>query len=188
MPVLKVVLDANVLYPSFLRDVLLTAAEADFYQPKWTEDILEEVRRNLKEIKTIKTPQHIERLLLTMNQSFPDALIMKSKYEKLIPTMLNDPKDRHVLAAAVASKSTTIVTDNLKDFPPTSTAPYNIEIRSSDVFLLEQFDSNPALMLKILQDRISQLKNPPFSLSQFLNNLARTAPKTTQAIQDYTTR
>lgn len=42
-----VVLDANVLYPPLLRDVLLSVAAAGMYRVIWTSEILEEVERNL---------------------------------------------------------------------------------------------------------------------------------------------
>ena len=43
----KVVLDANVLYPFSLRDTLLRAAAAALFQVYWSDEILEETRRNL---------------------------------------------------------------------------------------------------------------------------------------------
>jgi hypothetical protein len=42
-----VVVDANVLYPLTLRDTVLRAAAAGFYQLRWSADILEEMERNL---------------------------------------------------------------------------------------------------------------------------------------------
>jgi predicted nucleic acid-binding protein len=50
--------------------------------------------------------------------------------------MTNDPKDRHVLAAAVACGADTIVTTNAKDFPPTATAVHGITAKSPDEFLV----------------------------------------------------
>jgi hypothetical protein len=50
--------------------------------------------------------------------------------------MTNDPKDRHVLAAAIACGADTIVTTNTKDFPPTATAAHGITARSPDEFLV----------------------------------------------------
>ena len=42
-----VVLDANVLFPFTLRDTLLRAAAADFYQLRWSSEILDEMISNL---------------------------------------------------------------------------------------------------------------------------------------------
>lgn len=43
-----VVYDANVLYPSMLRDVLIRLASLGNFQARWTDLILDEVFRNLK--------------------------------------------------------------------------------------------------------------------------------------------
>ncbi|GAB3020400.1 hypothetical protein GCM10011376_23510 [Nocardioides flavus (ex Wang et al. 2016)] len=42
-----VLYDANVLYPSTLRDLLIRIAQAGLVQAKWTDQILDEVFRNL---------------------------------------------------------------------------------------------------------------------------------------------
>lgn len=42
-----VVYDANVLYPSTLRDLLIRIAQAGLVQAKWTDQILDEVFENL---------------------------------------------------------------------------------------------------------------------------------------------
>lgn len=41
------VLDANVLYPQFLRDVPLRLAAAELFVPRWTDRIHQEWTRNL---------------------------------------------------------------------------------------------------------------------------------------------
>ena len=52
-----------------------------------------------------------------MNRVFPDATVRE--YEVLISTLeLPDADDRHVVAAAIHSQASLIVTANLKDFPP----------------------------------------------------------------------
>lgn len=42
-----VILDACVLYPFSLRDILLRLAELDLYRPKWTDEINQEWVSNL---------------------------------------------------------------------------------------------------------------------------------------------
>ena len=79
-----VVVDANVLFPLTLRDTLLRAAAADFYQLRWTKEILDEMERNLVSTGTI--PAHKSaRLRRTMEEFFPEAMV--TGYEPLIAAM-----------------------------------------------------------------------------------------------------
>lgn len=109
----KVLLDANVLYPPYLRDLLLHLAEKEFYEVRWTDQILQEVSHNIK----ARQPEHlhhkVDSMIAQLNEAFEDARICK--YEDLIEAMKNHPKDRHVLAAAVADNVDMIVTSNTKD-------------------------------------------------------------------------
>ena len=41
------VLDANVLYPQWLRDMMLTLAAMGYYEPRWSSQIIDEMRRNV---------------------------------------------------------------------------------------------------------------------------------------------
>ena len=56
-----VLLDANVLFPFSLRDTLLRAASAGFYQVRWSSQILDEMARNLVSTGTIHDGQSQER-------------------------------------------------------------------------------------------------------------------------------
>ena len=47
MAAFRVVLDACVMLPQTLNDLLLTLADAELYAPIWTPDLLAEVERNL---------------------------------------------------------------------------------------------------------------------------------------------
>src|SRR5580658_4492712 len=92
------VLDTCVLAPMPVMDTLLRLAEEPaFYTPKWSKEILEELRRTL--LKFGRTPAQIERRVETMVKAYPDAMV--GGFEELIPAMKNQEKDRHVLAAAV---------------------------------------------------------------------------------------
>lgn len=109
------VLDACVLLPASVRDTLLRLAETPrLYIPKWSDGVLTELRRNL-ELRWNLPPKKIAHLTSQLSRHFPEACVEPD--EKLILRMMNDPKDRHVLAAAVKGKAEVIVTFNLKDFP-----------------------------------------------------------------------
>jgi predicted nucleic acid-binding protein len=59
-----------------------------------------------------------------MREFFPDSMV--ASYQPLVAQMTNHPKDRHVLAAAVASRADYLVTFNLKDFISRRGASYQI--------------------------------------------------------------
>lgn len=133
------VYDACVLYPFEIRDVLMIAALTRCFTPFWTEGILDELARNL--IKDGRaTNENMTVLKTGMNTVFPYSNIPLSDFESLIPVMTNDPKDRHVLAAAVARKVDVIVTVNLRDFNVEALEPYGIEAQHPDVFVRHVLD------------------------------------------------
>lgn len=91
MDQLVAVLDANVLFPASLRDLLLRLASADVYRLQWTETILEEVRRNLLGKGGLSESQ-VRHLMDEMHHAFANSFVRD--YEPLIEAMTNDPKDR----------------------------------------------------------------------------------------------
>ncbi|MFI6285528.1 PIN domain-containing protein [Streptomyces sp. NPDC051018] len=110
------VYDANVLYPSTLRDVLIRVAPAGIVQAKWTDQILDETFRNLKKNRPDLDPGKLDRTRERMSGAVRDVLV--KGYEPLIEVVdLPDPDDRHVLATAIRAKAQVIVTSNLRHFP-----------------------------------------------------------------------
>jgi hypothetical protein len=100
-----VLLDTCVLLKSYLCDTLLSIAEVGTFRPLWSDHVLEEeLRRNL--VKAGAKPEAVEHRLGQMATYFPDARV--TGYEQLIGSMTNHPKDRHVLAAAVAGRVDTL--------------------------------------------------------------------------------
>ncbi len=85
----RVVLDACVLLPYQLCDLFLRLAESDMYEPPWSDDILNEVERNLV-AKFAKTPAQASRRVGQMRENFPVSAV--DGYRDLIPTMTNHPK------------------------------------------------------------------------------------------------
>lgn len=138
------VLDACVLYPNVLRDTLLRIAQAGSYQPLWSTRILDEVHRNLMKSGGL-TQDRADYVIDQMAKAFhPEALVQG--WEDLEAAMTNDPKDRHVLAAAVRGHADVIVTSNFKDFPESSLDGYDIGVQEPDVFLCYELEQSPELV------------------------------------------
>lgn len=169
-----VLLDACVLYPAALRDTLLRAAERDLYTPLWSDDVLEEVRRNLVgEGKGKITPAQWEHLREQMTLAFPSAAV--TGYRNLIEAMTNDHGDRHVVAAAVRGHADVIVTANLRHFRAEALAPYGIEPKSPDDFLLDLSSINAKAMAIILRQQLARVQcgSPDATMDRLLQTLTQ---------------
>jgi predicted nucleic acid-binding protein len=130
------ILDANVLYPTLLRDTLLSLAVARLYHARWTTTIHDEWTRNLV-LARPDVAAKLPAVVAKMNDSVPDCLV--THYEPLITSLeLPDPDDRHVLAAAIVGHADAIVTFNTKDFPDAVLQPYGIEVQHPDEFVVNQ--------------------------------------------------
>jgi predicted nucleic acid-binding protein len=162
------VLDTCVLYPAHLRDTLLRLAERGLYRALWSTDIVEELRRNLTELVDSTA---VDRLLDQMTAAFPDAEV--TGYRSLIDGLTCDPKDRHVLAAAVRADAGAIVTFNTTDFPNQSIDPFELEVIHPDTFLLDQLDLAPVAVIDELARQASANRRAPTTLPQLLDALAR---------------
>lgn len=166
-----VVLDANVFFPFTLRDTLLRAAAADLYQLRWSALILDEMTRNLVSTGTM-AEDRASRLRAIMEREFPEAEV--TGYQHLIDAMPNDPKDRHVVAAAVKAGAQVITTANLKDF---AALPDGVEAQSPDEFLCNLFDLDPAGFEELLREQAADLVKPPMTFDELLERLARVVPE-----------
>lgn len=163
----RVVLDTCVLFPNYLRDTLLRLAEAELYEPLWSADILEELRRNLAEKVAPATAKNV---VETMERAFPYSAV--TGYAGLVPVMTNDAKDRHVLAAAVCGQAHAVVTLNTKDFPPSAADPYEVEVLHPDDFLLDMFDLAPVDVKTVLREQVLAYRREPRDLHGLLDRLA----------------
>jgi len=77
---------------------------------------------------------------------------MVGDYAHLVDQMTNDPKDRHVLAAAIRAGADLIVTFNLKDFPEDSLYSWNIEAVHPQDYLLTLYSMVPQIVVQKLND------------------------------------
>jgi hypothetical protein len=96
--------------------------------------------------------------------------------------MENEPKDRHVLAAAVRGGATFIITHNLRDFPATALAKHQIVATTPDDFLLARFAEAPIGLLDVVIMQGARLRRPR-SIEETLAQLQRYAPRFVQAVR-----
>lgn len=161
--------DTNVLYGALLNDFLLELADRGLFRPLWSANILEELRRNL--VRAGEDQRLVDKRISTMTTYFPDAMV--DGYESLIPTMGCDAKDRHVLAAAVRGGAEVLVTFNLKDFPLSSTDPFDVEVVHPDDVLLDQLDLHHAPTLRALVELVAGYDSPKMTIDDYLLALTR---------------
>ena len=131
---MKLCLDACVLYPTVMRELLLGAAGAGFFTPLWSARILEEWRRAALKRGPGEGVQ-AEGEIAMARAAWPRAEV------KVQPGLearlwLPDPADVHVLAAAVAGSADGIVTMNAKDFPRNVLAEEGVMRADPDGLLL----------------------------------------------------
>lgn len=169
-------LDANVLVPSCLRDTLLRIAEAGLYRPLWSRDILAETERNILRIGPDLDPGRVRNTLVDMDEAFEGASV--SGYEGIVASMTNNPKDRHVLAAAVVGRADVIVTNDLPGFPEQACRPYDIEVQKPDVFLTNQYDLAPGGVARVIQEQSDDTGrrhgHPQIPVQDILRSLSKT--------------
>ncbi|WP_438956113.1 RSP_2648 family PIN domain-containing protein [Cognatiyoonia sp.] len=131
---MRVLIDACVLYPTVLREVVLGCANMGVFEPKWSDRILEEwVRATHKLGPEAETIARGEVALLSAQ--FPSAMV--PAHEGLEQRFwLPDPNDVHVLASAVAGSCDAIMTLNAKDFPRNILAEEGVSRVDPDGFLI----------------------------------------------------
>lgn len=174
------VLDACVLYPASLRDLLLTLAALDAFDPVWSEEILDEVTRNVTADYPDVDPVHFaSHTIGAMNRAFPDATIDVS--DDLVAKLDNEPKDRHVAAAALQSNAGVIVTNNLADFVSARLAAAGIEVITPGTLVERLLDESPEIVVLAVQHMAGRWVNPPRSFDEIID-LLRAHPSLETAI------
>lgn len=171
MPVAVAFLDASVLYPAPLRDLLLELAVSDFYCAKWSDAVHDEWIGALLRNRPDITSTRLERTRRLMNAHVRDAVV--SGFEDLVPTIrLPDPDDRHVVAAAIRGEADIVLTANLKDFPAAALSPHGLAAEHPDSFLTRLCHESPGVSSKHLNASGTVCEIPRFRTRATLRRCA----------------
>jgi len=160
------VLDANVLYPFQLRNLLLHLAAADLYEPLWSNAIIDEARRNLRK-KDVLTEDQWTHLLGKLKTAFPEA--WGYGFEKSIDSYhLPDANDRHVLALAVHYEAEAIITWNTRDFPKETLRRFRIDPMDPPSFVDILWEAHPDSVSEASERHRQSLYRSALSPAQYL--------------------
>jgi predicted nucleic acid-binding protein len=172
--------DACVLIPANVRDTLLRLAAARFFDIRWSAQILGEVRQALAGKPWFLVPSQIDSLLEQIRKAFGDADVFD--YEEQLGLATNHPKDQHVLAAAIAGEAHSIVTFNVRHFPPESCSSFGITVHTPDDLFCQCLKEDPDLVNQLLIEQVVALRNPEISQADVLSGLYRQVPKFVEAL------
>jgi hypothetical protein len=165
-------LDASVLYPALLRNVLMHFAVVDLFRAHWSAQVHEEWMRSLLRDRPDISRQQLERTRHLMDAHVPDALV--EGYERRIETVtLPDADERHVVAAALHCGARTIVTANLRDFPVSALLPLGLVAEHPDAFLSRVMAGDEEVALGAFLELCANRKMPPQSPRELLAVMAR---------------
>lgn len=149
-------LDACVLYPTVMREVLIGCAAAGLFAPRWSARILEEWARAAAKLGP--GGEAVARGEIAALQAvWPGAQVAPSPGldQRL---WLPDPGDVHVLAAAVAGSCDLIVTMNAKDFPRDILADEGLHRADPDGFLLGLREVTPDAVDGVVDAVVAQAR------------------------------
>ncbi|MHA1527980.1 MAG: RSP_2648 family PIN domain-containing protein [Alphaproteobacteria bacterium] len=139
-----VFLDACVLYPNLVREVVLRLAGAGLLRPAWSPRVLAEWRIAAARDGGRAAESAADAVAARMAATFPGAGVTPDP--ALEQTLhLPDPADVHVLAGAIAAGAGVLLTFNMRDFPARRLAAHGIAPRHPDGFLWELFSKEPKI-------------------------------------------
>ncbi|MEO0914344.1 MAG: PIN domain-containing protein [Pseudomonadota bacterium] len=131
----RVLMDACVLYPTVLREILIGAAERGYFTPLWSPRILEEWARAAAKLGP--EGEAVARGEIAALRAGWAAAEVDYPADVEREILLPDANDAHVLAAAIGGDADELLTFNLRDFPPRVLGRHGIVLRDPDGFLLE---------------------------------------------------
>lgn len=131
---MRAVIDACVLYPTVLREIVLGVARAGLITPLWSDRLLEEWARTAARHGGAPDAALAGGEIAALGAAFPAARVRTDPAHEAA-LWLPDSGDIHVLGTAIAGAADTILTLNLRDFPRAELAPHGVAAVHPDAAL-----------------------------------------------------
>jgi hypothetical protein len=144
---MRVMIDACVLYPTVMREVVLGCAAQGLFEARWSSRILEEWARAAGKLGP-EQEVWARGEIAALKAKFPRGLVT---YDSAIERQfwLPDPADIHVLTAAVTGSCDGILTMNAKDFPKNILGDEALLRWDPDVFARDLLAGHPEVVQSI---------------------------------------
>ncbi len=161
---MRAVLDACVLYPTVLREILIGVAADGQFEPVWSDRLLEEWARTAEKRGGPADGLIARGAIATLSARFPSATTPEAGPDITNRLWLPDTGDIHVLATAIQAEASTIVTLNLRDFPMRELEAHGVRALHPDVLLTDLWLSDP--------DRVTDIVGAVHDTAQSLSGAA----------------
>ena len=166
----RTVLDANIFFSMWILDPILSIADTGLFEPVWSQQIINEVQQHLPDVWQKAQMTQITSFLAAIQEAFPWS--SHDNWNQYLGNfMLPDPNDNHVLALALASGSSIIVTNNIRDFPDKVLQPLGVTAITPDEFLTALLNSDEKTVVATIQDLIQEKQFPPRTFFEEIRGL-----------------
>ena len=174
MACITALLDANVLHPMVLCDLLIRLAQRGLYRALWSREILAEVVTTILRRRPDLSIDLLRKRTAAMQAALQDATV--DGYESLVPALHELGGDAHVAAAAVIGHADVIVTSNVPDFPERILERYGLSAQSPDDFLVQHWWLDPVAVAEVVVQQARGTSRPPLTPDDILTRLIFMAP------------
>ncbi|MEZ5350943.1 MAG: PIN domain-containing protein [Microthrixaceae bacterium] len=179
MPRLLAALDADVLVPILSCDFLLTAFDLGLYEPVVSTEVLAEVERNLIEDFPHLDPASLRRRVRQMRDALDDQVVSTGSLDS-VPEAIN-PKDRHVIAAALVGEASTVVTNDKRLRAEIEDADIGLAAMSTDDFATHLWTLMPDDVTEVINTLVAKRTKRPVTADELMEAMRRPFPTMTRA-------
>lgn len=168
------VLDADVLVPILTCDLLLTAFEEHLYRPVVTDKILIEVERNLVRAHRDLDPARLRRRVEAMRRALRVNIQPDAEGGANVEGI--NPKDRHVVAAALDARADLVVTNDRRLRREIAALEGSLRALTPDSFAVDLFDRDRTGLERVVEDLIAKRVRRPVDRAGLVAKLAPAHP------------
>jgi hypothetical protein len=170
------VLDACILFRIVTTNFLLSIAEADAFQPIWSDKIHAEWVVNLHQKRGLADDRLAWRRS-EMERAFPGANTACDLAELadvlLVCVSDAERKDAHVIATALTAGADVIITDNIRDMSAVVLRlRQGVRLLTADQFAVELYLGTQSAVIAGARRHRGSMRNPPYDAAAYIALLA----------------